>query len=497
MSTKSQNERIIFGLKVKQLRKERSLSFKELAEQTSMSVSYLNEIEKGKKYPREDKIDLLANVLGVSKEELVSLKLSRGLAPVGELLSSNFLNELPLDLFGIELSKVVEIIASAPLRVGAFISTLVELARNYALGEENFYNGALRSYQEMHNNYFEDIEDAASKFVARYDLPTTGPVSTDTLKSILEKQFKYKVAEDGLKDFPDLQSLRSVYDPEKKKLFMNGSLNSHQRAFQFGKEIGFNYLKLKDRSNTSSLLRIDSFEKVLNHYKAAYFSVAILINRDHFVKDLRQFFRNTRWDGEAFLGLMRKYDASPEMLFHRLTNVIPRFFGLNKMFFLRFMHDTESNRFQIDKELHLTKRHHPHGNNINEHYCRRWLSLSLLQDLRQMQKEGKYIGTIVGAQRSRYFGTEDEYLCFTLARPAAPSPNLNMSVTLGLVIDDELRQAIGFLNDPSIVTREVNTTCERCPIQDCNERALPALVIEKRAQRKRIQESLNQIIHPS
>ena len=494
MSAKTQNEKIIFGLKVKQLRQEQGLSFKELAEETRMSVSYLNEIEKGKKFPRKDKIELLARVLKVSAEELTSPDLSRGLAPVGELLNSNFLNELPLDLFGIELSKVVEIIANAPLRVGAFISTLVELARNYALREENFYNGALRSYQEMRYNYFEEIEEAAAQFVQKYQLPIDSPVSVASLQKVLEKEFAYTIVEDGLRDYPDLKSMRSVFDPKKKRLLMNGELNNFQRAFQFGKELGFNYLDLKERSNTSSLLRINSFEEVLNHFKAAYFSVAILINRDSFIRELKTFFKKSRWDGEAFLGLMHKYHASPEMLFHRLTNVIPQFFGLRKLFFLRFIHDTEEDLFQIDKELHLTDKHHPHGNNIHEHYCRRWLSLSLLRDLHQMQNEGKYVGTIVGAQRSRYFGTEDEYLCFTLARPAYPTPNINMSVTLGLVIDDELRKAVGFLNDPSISTREVNTTCERCPIEDCKERSAPALVIEKRAQRHRLQEALKKIM---
>ncbi|RMD75660.1 MAG: XRE family transcriptional regulator, partial [Bacteroidetes bacterium] len=47
MSAKSLTERIIFGLKVKQARLERNLSFQELAARTGMSVSYLNEIEKG------------------------------------------------------------------------------------------------------------------------------------------------------------------------------------------------------------------------------------------------------------------------------------------------------------------------------------------------------------------------------------------------------------------------------------------------------------------
>ncbi|MCB0580736.1 MAG: helix-turn-helix transcriptional regulator, partial [Phaeodactylibacter sp.] len=128
MSVKTQNERILFGLKVKQLRQDQGLSFADLSKASHLSVSYLNEIEKGKKYPKEDKLKALADALGTSYDRLVSTELSKSLAPVGELLQSNFLNELPLDLFGIELSKVVEIIASAPVRVGAFISTLLELS---------------------------------------------------------------------------------------------------------------------------------------------------------------------------------------------------------------------------------------------------------------------------------------------------------------------------------------------------------------------------------
>ena len=47
-----------------------------------MSVSYLNEIEKGKKYPKIDKVTSLANALETSVEELSSTELRDGLAPV-------------------------------------------------------------------------------------------------------------------------------------------------------------------------------------------------------------------------------------------------------------------------------------------------------------------------------------------------------------------------------------------------------------------------------
>ena len=109
--------KIIFGLKVKQLRQERNLSFAELALGTGMSISYLNEIEKGKKYPKEDKIELLARALGTTAPELVSPRLTKQLAPLGELLKSQFLNDLHLEVYGIDTNKVIEMLADAPSQV--------------------------------------------------------------------------------------------------------------------------------------------------------------------------------------------------------------------------------------------------------------------------------------------------------------------------------------------------------------------------------------------
>jgi XRE family transcriptional regulator, fatty acid utilization regulator len=493
MSVRPQYERILLGLKIKQLRQAKGLSFADLSKQAQLSMSYLNEIEKGKKYPKEDKMQALADALGVSLEDFASLELGKSMAPVAELLQSNFLNELPLDMFGIELAKVAEIIANAPMRVGAFISTLLELSRNYALKEENFYFGALRSYLELHNNYFEDLEDAADGFVQQHGIPVERPIPSARLKQILVESYGYQVVENGLDAYLDLQKLRSVYVPTGKRLLLNGRLSAMQRAFQFGKELAFNCLQLQERANTASLLRGRTFEEVLNHSKAIYFSVALHIPRQAFVEDLQAFFANMRWDGEAFLSIMKKYEASPEMFYHRLTNILPRFFGMDKLFFLRFLHDPAADEFEVDKELHLSRRHHPHGNGLFEHYCRRWVSLSLLKDLHHMQQEGKYLDTFVRAQRSRYIGTEDEYLCLTIARPGYPSPNRNVSVTIGLLVNDELRSKIAFLDDPAIQVKAVNKTCERCAVQDCTERAAPATVVEKREEWKRIQACLTEL----
>ncbi len=490
MSTKSQNERIILGLKVKQLRQGKKLSFAKLAQATGMSVSYLNEIEKGKKFPKEEKLHLLAKALGTKYSALISPQLQHGLSPVSDLLKSNFLNELPLDLFGIDLNKVVEIIANAPDRVGAFISTLLEISRNYALREENFYFGALRSYLEMNDNYFQEIEDAIEAFSRENKLSAKRPLSASALKALLEEKYEYTIIDNGLDAYPELKSLRSVFIPGKKQLLLNSRLSNQQLVFQCGKELGFQYLGLEERAYTSSILRGRVFEEVLNHSKAIYFSAGLLIPLSSFRQDMQGFFAQPKWDGEAFLNIMRRYDVTPETFYHRLTNVLPRFFGLRDLFFLRFLHEPENDGFEMDRELHLNRRHPPHGNQLLEHYCRRWVAISLLKDLHHLQREGKFVETIVRAQRSRFVGGDDEYLCITLARPGYPSPHKNVSVTLGLRLDEHSRKVVGFLNDPSIQHKEVNKTCERCAIEDCRERAAPPVIVQKREENKRIQECL-------
>lgn len=484
---KANYQRIIFGLKVKQLRQAKGLSFGEFAEKTGISISYLNEIEKGKKFPKGEKIEVLAKVLGIEVQALTSPALSKNLAPLGDLLNSNFLNELPLGLFGIDFQKVVELIAEAPTKVGAFISTLVELGRTYAVREENFYYRALRSYQELHNNYFEDIEEQAEQFIEKHGL--SHPLSHEELSKIITHEFDTQIVLDGLRAYPELQHFRSLALPEQQKLLLNGLLNEQQTAYQMAKEIGFRVLGMEARVIPG--LRAQTFEEVLNNYRAAYFAVAILIPKEMFIKDLQAFFDMPTWDATYFPKLMNKYLVSSETLFQRF-NVLPRFFGIEKLFFLRFIHNIETDDFDIDKELHLYQRHQAHANGLFEHYCRRWKSIDLIKNLAKEKNV-----TLCDVQRIKYNGVEDEYITFTIARPAYPSPNRNVSVTIGLQIDAHLRKKIKFLEDKTIKTQEVGITCQRCPIENCKERVAPPLRLEERERRRKIQNALVEITQPT
>lgn len=489
----TQHQRIILGLKVRQFRQERGWNFEEMSRQTGISISYLNEIEKGKKSPQPDMVRRLAKALETTPEFLASPELTKQLAPLGDLLQSNFLNELPLDLFGIELQQVVEIIARAPESVNAFISALLEIARNYSLREENFYFAALRAYQELRNNYFEEIEAAADDFVQKNSLPENGGVPSSLLANLLREQFDYHIDERGLEKYPALQSLRSVFNPHRRRLLLNSRLNERQRAFQLAKELGFNVLDLEERPLASNFLRVNSFEETLNNYKAAYFAVAILVNRRAFVRDVGDFFGKEKWDEKGLLEMMAKYQASPEVLFQRF-NVLTNDFQLDKVFFLRFIHDLERDAFDIDKELHLNRRHQPHATGLNEHYCRRWLSLSLLRDLQNQQNQSvSRSQLLVGVQRAAFLDTGEEYLCIAVAKPGYPTLGRNVSVTLGVLLDDHAKRTIRFWNDPAIPRATVNVTCQRCALADCAERAAPPTVVEKREERREMQDLLKKL----
>lgn len=484
----SQQQRIIFGLKIKQFRQERGWNFEELSQRTGISISYLNEIEKGKKYPQLDYRKRLAEVLDISYEFLISPELTKEFAPLGELLHSKFLNDLPLDLFGIGMQPLVEIIASDPAKVNAFISALLEIARVYALREEHFYFAALRAYQELRNNYFEEIELAASDFVRENHLPKNGGMSLSILTGLLQSKYGCTIEPNGLDEHTPLHWLRSVFNPKTRRILLNGQLNEGQRVYQLAKELGFHELNLKERPWASNFLRVNSFEEVLNNYKAAYFAVAILVNRESFVQDIGQFFAADKWNAVGLSNLMEKYQASPEVLFQRF-NVLTKDFGLDKVFFQRVVHDLERDAFDMDKELHLNRRHQPHATGLGEHYCRRWLSITLLKDLQLQQAKG--LGPqLIGIQRAVFVGSDEEYLCIAIAKPGHPTPGRNVSVTLGVLLDDHAKQRIRFWDDPAILQQTVNVTCQRCALTDCAERAAPPKIVQRREERRKMEELL-------
>ncbi|MCA4776597.1 helix-turn-helix domain-containing protein [Empedobacter stercoris] len=484
--------KLIFGLKLKQVRTAKDLSLFKLSKLTGLSKSYLNEIEKGKKYPKTDKIVLLAEALEIPYDEIVSLKLDKNLAPVAEILQSNLLQEIPLELFGIEERDLIEIISNAPMKVNAFISTLIEIGNNYNLTRESFFLASLRSFQEANDNYFPDIEKAAKSFLQEYLVDYDGFVSNDTMEEILKEEFNYTIVYEDFDHFEgkDLAKLRSIYINDKKLLYINSISDNDQKRFILAKELGYNYLDLKERLYTFSWASFDNFDQLLNNFYASYFAGALLLPEDKLLADMKDLFAVEHHDLSKFQEILGKYTESPETVYQRMTNLLPKHFNIRDLFFLRLSTKAGSNSFKLTKELHLNQQQSPQANETDEHYCRRWVSLNVLKELENNPEDQHTIS----AQISLYpFNNNQKYYVISSATKDPFNPSYLRSVTIGVLYKSAQRK-IKFMNDPSIPVKEVAVTCENCGMKDCAERAAEPIRFEKDIRNKRLNVTINDFI---
>ncbi len=492
MNLSEEKIRLIFGLKLRQMRMDKNLSLQELAEKSGLSVSYINEIEKGKKYPKTDKIALLSNALEVPYDQMVSLKLSKQLAPLADILYSGFLDEIPLELFGIDSQKIIEMVAAAPAKVSAFISTLIEIARNYNMNKEHFYSAALRSYQELHENYFDEIEKDAYRFFKDFDIAENKALTYEQLKLILENHFNCIIDEEELSKYPLLVSFRSLFKSgNPHKLLLNKELSNKQKCFILAKEIGYHYLKLPLEQRTylyKDWVNTQSFEHAFINFKASYFAGAILLPEKAMVGEIGNFFELEEFSEVYLLNLMKKWESTPETLMYRFTNLIPKHFGIHNLFFLRFNNSKDTESYYLSKELHLNRQHNPHANENGEHYCRRWMALKIFQKLRE--NNGK---TVVGVQKSSYVNTQNEYLILTLARQTLRKPQSNISISVGMQYNAELKRKIKWVQDEKIPQVTVNVTCQRCSLIDCTDRAAPATIYTRAQEVEQIKSLIKKI----
>ncbi|MEQ9299054.1 MAG: helix-turn-helix domain-containing protein [Cyclobacteriaceae bacterium] len=489
MAKPDEKRRIIFGIKLREARENSGYSLKKLGGLCSISPSYLNEIEKGKKYPSTEKVNSIAEHLKVDVDWLLSEKLDKKLAPVSDLLESGILKELPLAMLGLELPKLLELLSNTPSKLNAFIRTLIEITRNYNLRVETFYFSVMRSYQEIHDNYFESLEAHAERFLKKHKFNLSNPITSDMLAKVLKRDFDYTIVKDGFSSDPHLADLRSYVKKGKTRitLFLNKDLSESQKAFIYGREIGYCYMNLEARSYTSTWVEISSFEEVLNNFRASYFSNAIFLHKTQFLKDLKSFLSNPNWNEEVLFTTLTRYNCTPEMLLQRLTNLLPKHFGLKELFFLRFTNVPGTQQYELSKEMHLGGIRDPRGTVLQEHYCRRWMFIDILDRMAERQRSGTYRNEVMGGgQIATYFDSKDSYLVFSIARPLFPTPHVNSSLTLGIKLDAKTKAKIAFVKDASIRSRLVHNTCERCPAQNCKHRsAKPTVWLENEKLRKR------------
>jgi len=488
MFTENQVIRFILAFKIRHLRLEKKLSYQELSEKTSLSTSYLSDIEKGKRYPKPDKISKLAEALDVQYDYLVSTSGSKKLRPIIGLINSNFLKLFPLDEFGISMDKVLDMFSQTPDRINAFISTFFRISRNYQINEQEFYMEALRSYQDMHNNNFPLLEEAANGFRNEHFGSLSEDITTDYLEEQLEEIFDIKIDKSTLSTYKTLEGLRSVYSKSKRTLLVQSKLNNAQIKFVIAREIGFQYLRLMERPYETTIVNVDSFEKLLNNYKASHFASALLMPVDQMVADIKTINQSKKWSSELILNVLKKYEVSPETLLQRWTNLLPKYFGLDDLFFIKLTAEKGFKKLSMSKNLHLSQMHTPYNNSLDEHFCRRWAAYKCLSQTNKSSKE-----LVVQAQISEYWDG-NSYLCISIGQRYGKQKDKMKSVTIGLLVNEKLKSNCFFLNDLEKSSTLVGTTCERCNVPNCAERQSDPIYIAEKATRDQINEELSKLL---
>jgi len=485
MSSKLVN--MIFGMKLRQARTEADLTLTEFASMCELSPSYLTEIEKGRKYPRADKIMRMAEVLGKSYDDLVSIQLDPSLSYLQTTLSSAIFQRFPFEEFGMEAGDLVTLLTREPEKVSALLHAVLAIGRRYDLQEEEFLRASLRAYQEIHENYFHDLEEAAQAFTEeignQWGMTDEPPLRNEVLETILQEHYRYLIDMEAIADNPELKRYRSIYIAEKNQptLFVNPALHERQVRFVLARELGYQYLGLKERSFASTPNRIDSFQQIVNDFKAAYFGGTLLMPRKAMLADLQHLFSQTTWQPQLLLDMLHKYEVTPEMLFYRFSELIPQFFGI-RLHFLRF--HNSNGRYDLIKQLNMNQLIVPSGIGLHEHHCRRWLSVRLLQEEPQDEQDYSFDLPLVGAQYSEFIESRDQFLCLGFARPMVLSPQVESSVIVGFRVDGDMKNLIRFVDDPVIPRVFIHETCERCPLTaaQCQERAAPPTILEVEAE---------------
>lgn len=495
METNTEVLNFILGIKINQLRLDKSLSLKQLSGLSGLSLSYISEIEKGKKYPKPDKLFALAKALDTSYDELVSLKMEETNNPVSAILSSPFLNDLPLKEFGISMTDIFELANNTPSKASAFINTLLEIGRNYDLGVEHFLLASLRSYQKMHSNYFPKIEKSAKQFLDKHI--KTSHLTPSMLEQILLNQFDMLVTYKDLSSIPNLESLRSIWIKDKKqKIIINQKLNNSQKMFELIKEIYYQLNDIKTRPESSTWMQVKSFEQVLNNFKASYFAGAVLLPEKPLVKGLKAFLKLKKWDAKKLQQILEKHAITPEMFLYRLSQLVPHHLKLSQIHYMRIQNVPSETRFHMTKEFNTTDVFVPKGVGRHEHHCRRWASIGSLKLLAQKQKAGEGNNLLVSAQRSIFDNDGGVFFNIAIARTLSIDEGKNSCMTLGFKIDDNFKNLKGFWNDESVPEIRVGETCERCsiPYDECKQRVAEPEIYNKQLAVKFKGESLKKFI---
>jgi hypothetical protein len=112
---------------------------------------------------------------------------------------------------------------------------------------------------------------------------------------------------------------------------------------------------------------------------------------------------------------------------------------------------------------------------MNEHYCRRWVSVKTIVEALKQNKTHCF-----DAQISRYENSSNEFLVFSSATLDPFKKDCLRSISVGILITPGMKKKFKFIDNPSLKKQLVGVTCETCAVKNCQERASAPSQLDKK-----------------
>jgi len=305
---------ILFGQRLRHVRRSKGLTLAELGERVGRAPSVLSLLENGRREPKLSLIESLANALGVPADELM-----RREAPSRRAQLEIALDDAQRDpvYAGLDL-PYLRPGPRVPSEVIEHVLALFEELRRQQVKptatpeEARAANADLRAMMRDRGNYFAGIEQAAARALQPVAY-SGGALSQGMLLSVVSHHgFSVRYVQ----DLP--RSARSVTDLRNRRIYLRQeSLGMHTPRAVLLQTLGHFVLGHSAPEDFAQFLR--------QRVEANYFAAAVLVPEQAAVTFLRQAKESRSLSVEDMRDV---FSVSYEMAAHRLTNLASHHLGM-------------------------------------------------------------------------------------------------------------------------------------------------------------------------
>jgi XRE family transcriptional regulator, fatty acid utilization regulator len=316
LSSNFTHDALVFGQRLRHLRRARGLTLAQLGRRVDRSAPYLSQLENGRREPTLSLVNELAGVFGIAAAELLSSEPPSRRAELEVAVQRAQDDPLYRDL---GLPRLVPSTRLPDTALEHIVRLYAELksrqqVRAATPEEARKANAALRAEMRERDNYFADIEALAREALAAVGHRGRGPLSPRTLTEIASH---YGFTVEAVDDLPS--TVRSLTDLRHRRIYIP---QRNELGTQLARSVVFQTLGhiLLDHE-----VPRDFAEFLRQRVEANYFAGAVLLPEPAAVEFLTEALNDHDVSLEDFA---EQFYVSYEMAAHRFTNLATQHLGI-------------------------------------------------------------------------------------------------------------------------------------------------------------------------